>query len=56
MGLMGLNWAARKPPDLPKTLNQLLKGRICVIVKIMVPFGVPIIVQHLIFRVPKKGS
>ena len=24
-------------------------------VKIMVPFWVPIIVRHLIFRVPKKG-
>ena len=26
-----------------------------VVVKIMVPFGVPIVVRHLIFRVPKKG-
>ena len=26
-----------------------------VVVKIMVPFWVPIIVRHLIFRVPKKG-
>ena len=25
-------------------------------VKIMVPFWVPIIVRHLIFRVPKKGT
>ena len=25
------------------------------VVKIRVPFGVPIIVRHLIFRVPKKG-
>ena len=24
-------------------------------VKIMVPFWVPIIIRHLIFRVPKKG-
>ena len=26
-----------------------------VVVKIMVPFWVPIIIGHLIFRVPKKG-
>ena len=26
-----------------------------VVVKIMVPFGVPIIIRHLLFRVPKKG-
>ena len=25
-----------------------------VVVKIMVPFGVPIIIRHLLFRVPKK--
>ena len=28
---------------------------IWVVVKIMVPFWIPIIVRHLIFRVPKKG-
>ena len=27
----------------------------CVVVKIMVPFWVPDIVRHLLFRVPKKG-
>ena len=26
-----------------------------VVVKIMVPFWVPIIIRHLLFRVPKKG-
>ena len=26
-----------------------------VVVKIMVPFGVPLILRHLLFRVPKKG-
>ena len=26
-----------------------------VVVKIMVPFWIPIIIRHLIFRVPKKG-
>ena len=26
-----------------------------VLVKIMVPFWVPIIIRHLLFRVPKKG-
>ena len=31
---------------------------ICIweVVKIMVPFGVPIIIRHLVFRVPKKGQ
>ena len=28
---------------------------IWVVVKIMVPFWVPIIIRHLIFRVPKRG-
>ena len=27
-----------------------------VVVKIMVPFWVPIIARHLLFRVPKKGT
>ena len=27
-----------------------------VVVKIMVPFWVPIIIRHLLFRVPKKGA
>ena len=27
----------------------------CVVVKIMGPFWIPIIVRHLIFRVPNKG-
>ena len=26
-----------------------------VVVKIMVPFWVPIIIRHLLFKVPKKG-
>ena len=30
-------------------------GEIWVVVKIMVPFGIPIIIRHLIFWVPKKG-
>ena len=28
---------------------------IWVVVKIMVPFGVPILIRHLVFRVPKGG-
>ena len=49
----------------PKTLKILGKlysetkpaspTHIWVVVKIMGPFGVPNIVRHLIFRVPKKG-
>ena len=27
-----------------------------VVVKIMVPFWIPIIIRHLLFRVPKKGA
>ena len=33
---------------------RLLLGIIWVVVKIMVPFWVPIILRHLLFRVPKK--
>ena len=38
---------------------QLLEAPLClqyiwVVVKIRVPFGVPIIIRHLIFRVPQK--
>ena len=32
-----------------------LASRIWVVVKIMVPFWVPIIIRHLLFGVPKKG-
>ena len=32
-----------------------LTSYIWVVVKIMVPFWVPIIIRHLLFRVPKKG-
>ena len=35
------------------TFNPL--GLIWVVVNIMVPFWVPNIVRHLLFRVPKKG-
>ena len=27
-----------------------------VVVKFVVPFRIPVIIRHLIFRVPKKGS
>ena len=37
----------------PKKLSLL--GSTWVVVKIMVPFWVPIIIRHPIFRVPKKG-
>ena len=30
-------------------------GAMWVVVKIMIPFWIPIIIRHLIFRVPKKG-
>ena len=34
---------------------ELVKLASWVVVKIMVRFGVPIIIRHLIFRVPKRG-
>ena len=34
----------------------LLEFSIWVVVKIMVPFWVPIIIRHLLFRVPKIGN
>ena len=42
---------------LPGFRNGLSEGSgsIWVVVKIMVPFWVPIIIRHLIFRVPRKG-
>ena len=36
-------------------LVRPMLGFMWVVVKIMVPFWIPIIVQHLVFRVPKKG-
>ena len=39
------------------TLSTLLTiWVVAMVVKIMVPFGVLIIIPHLIFRVPKKGA
>ena len=40
-------------PGVSSCLGQL--GFMWVDVKIMVPFWVPIIIRHLIIRVPKKG-
>ena len=34
---------------------RLLAFRICVVVKITVPFWIPVIIRHLMFRVPRKG-
>ena len=49
---IGCKTAAREPEL--RFGVALLRG-IWVVVKIMVPFWVLIILQHLIFRVPKKG-
>ena len=38
------------------TLWIPLEFEIWVVVKIMVPFWVPIIIRHLLFRVPKRGT
>ena len=35
---------------------SLLNEDTWVVVKIMVPLGVPIIIRHLLFRVPQKGT
>ena len=32
------------------------EGHTWVVVKMMVPFWIPIIMRHLIFRAPKRGS
>ena len=40
-------------------LKQCFRGArtlIWVVVKIMIPFWIPIIIRHLIFRVPEKGD
>ena len=54
-----LNPSPRIPvyKELSNALVIIVKvlGSIWVVVKIMVPFWVPIIIRHLIFRVPKKG-
>ena len=39
----------------PKPESHITIGVIWVVVKIMVIFGVPSIIRHLIFRAPKKG-
>ena len=36
-------------------MEKEMETTIWVAVKIMVPFWIPIIIWHLIFRVPKKG-
>ena len=38
-----------------KSLGFLIIFIVWVVVKISVPFWVPIIIRHLLFRVPKKG-
>ena len=35
--------------------RELSAGSVGVVVKIKVPFWVPTIIRHLLFRVPKKG-
>ena len=39
----------------PKMVPRILANLIRVVVKIVVPFWIPMIIRHLIFRVPKKG-
>ena len=41
--------------SIERTWDCYIMGTIWVVVKIMVPFWIPIIIRHLIFRVPKKG-
>ena len=40
---------------LGSTMSARMLSNIWVVVKIMVPFWIPIIIRHLIYRVPKKG-
>ena len=56
---MGMRERGGGPEDFP-TMVRLLKKKygeavIWVVVKIKVLFWVPIIIRHLLFRVPKKG-
>ena len=41
------------PIPTPQIYNLIIV--IWVVVKIIVPFWIPMIIRHLIFRVPKKG-
>ena len=49
LGYIGVIWGIME-----KKMETTIMGYMG-IVKIMVPFWVPIIIRHLIFRVPKKG-
>ena len=42
-------------PSFARWLGNLNIKNLRVVVKIMVPFGVPSIIRHLLFEVPKKG-
>ena len=63
--MISLTWfnCQRAPPEMLVTLccGAGLQGRLAfrlsiwVVVKIMVPVRIPVIIRHLIFRVPKKG-
>ena len=46
---------ALNPKTLPLPIHHRVTCIIWVVVKIMVPFWIPIIIRHLIFGVPKKG-
>ena len=63
----GFSGSAVPPDGCPRALGFHDRGRcagiklrlafgIWVVVKIMVPFWIPIIIRPLIFRVPKKGT
>ena len=43
------------PNTFPNTFPNTKKTHTWAVVKIMVPFWIPIIIRHLISRVPKKG-
>ena len=51
--IQAMRWFPKraKLPPLPRMWGSYM----WVVVKIMVPFWVPIAIRHLIFRVPKKG-
>ena len=48
-----LGWPHKK---LGRGVSGSLKVMRWVVVNMMVPFGVPVTIRHLIYRVPKKGS
>ena len=55
LACLRLNQNRLRCPQPPQQEESTVFNGMWVVVRIMVPFWIPIIVRHLIFRVPKKG-